>query len=121
MVQRHKCFPVTGHPWDANRRGGVNEIHSASALVAAVVYGVAGLEEGELLRFRPVMVPEVGGRVEIRSLRWRGTLFDVRLEGRGTKVQSVVLDGRKLPQPVIPSPSYDGKRHAIVIRVQPAS
>ena len=121
MVQRHKCFPVTGHPWDANRRGGVNEIHSASALVAAVVYGVAGLEEGELLRFRPVMVPEVGGRVEIRSLRWRGTLFDVRLEGRGTNVRSVELDGRKLTQPVIPAPSYDGKRHAIVIRVQPSS
>lgn len=119
MVQRHKCFPVTGHPWDANRRGGVNEIHSASALVAAVVYGVAGLEEGEELRFRPVMVPEVAGRVEIRGLLWRGTLFDIRLEGQGTKVQSVELDGRQLPQPTIPLPFYDGKRHAIVIRVQP--
>ena len=121
MVQRHKCFPVTGHPWDANRRGGVNEIHSASALVAAVVYGAAGLEEGDNLRFRPMMVPEVGGRVEIRGLRWRGTLFDVRLEGRGTKVQSVEMDGRKVGEPVIPSRCYDGERHAIVIRVHPSS
>ena len=45
----------------------------------------------------------------------------IRLEGQGTKVQSVELDGRQVPQPVIPSPCYDGKRHAIVIRVQPSS
>jgi len=35
IVQRWKCFPVTVHPWNADQRGGVNEIHSASALVAS--------------------------------------------------------------------------------------
>jgi len=119
LVQRHKCFPVTGHPWDANRRGGVNEVHSASALVAVLTYGVVGLEEGEELRFRPLMVPEVAGCVEMRGLRWRATLFDIRLEGLGDKVRSVELDGRQIPEPLIPAPCYDGRRHTLVIRVEP--
>jgi len=39
-----------------NRRGGVNEIHLASALIATLVYGIAGVSEVETLAFQPLMV-----------------------------------------------------------------
>ena len=118
LVQRHKCFPVTGHPWNANMRGGVNEIHSASGLIAAMLYGVAGVEEGEDLRFRPLMVPEVGGRIEIRDLLYRGTRFDIRIEGQGDRVRKITVDKAPVSGPAIPAARYDGKRHEVVIEME---
>ena len=82
ILQRWKCFPVTIHPWNADSRGGVDESHSASALVAILMYGVAGVEEGPELRFRPLMVPEVGNHIEIRDLLYRNTRFHVRIKVR---------------------------------------
>ena len=108
---------MTVHPWNADQRGGVNEIHSASALVASLIYGVVGVEEGEALRFRPVMVPEVGGQVEIRDLLYRGTRFQIRVEGQGAKLHSVRLDGQELPEAVIPASSCDGQPHTVSIRM----
>ena len=120
ILQRWKCFPVTIHPWNADSRGGVNEIHSASALVAILVYGVAGVEEGPELRFRPLMVPEVGGQVEIRDLVYRGTRFHVRIEGQGAKLRNVQLDGQPLPEPVIPAARCDGQPHTVTLRMTEA-
>jgi hypothetical protein len=118
ILQRWKCFPVTIHPWNADTCGGVNEIHSASALVAILVYGVAGVEEGDELRFRPVMIPEVGGRVEIRDLLYRGTRFHVLIEGRGARIQSVQLDGQPLPEAVITAVRCDGRSHTVTLRMR---
>jgi len=118
LVQRHKCFPVTGHPWNANMRMGVNEIHSASGLIAAMLYGAAGVEEGEDLRFRPLMVPEVGGRVVIRNLLYQGTRFDVRIEGQGNHVRKITVDKAPVSGPAIPPAHYDGKTHQVVIEME---
>lgn len=118
IVQRWKCFPVTIHPWNADSCTGVNEIHSASALIACLIYGVAGVEEEKILRFRPMLIPEMGGRVEVRDYLFRGTKFDFRLEGEGTKVQSTEIDGKAIAEPVVPAEYYDGKKHTVVIRVQ---
>jgi len=118
LVQRHKCFPVTGHPWDANRRGGVNEIHSASALIASLVYGVAGVEEQRSLRLRPMLIPEMGGSVQISDYLFRGTRFDIRLEGVGTHLQSILVDGKKQEKAVVPEEYYDGTKHTVTVRVK---
>jgi len=118
IVQRWKCFPVTIHPWNANTHGGVNEIHSASALIACLIYGVVGLEEEDNLKFRPMLIPEMKGHVEITDYLFRGTLFDIRLEGQGTKVTSTEIDGKVIAEPVVPDKYYDGKKHTLVIRVQ---
>jgi len=118
LVQRHKCFPVTGHPWDANRRGGVNEIHSASALIASLVYGVAGVEEQRSLRLRPMLIPEMGGSVQISDYLFRGTRFDIRLEGAGTHVHGILVDGKKQEKAVVPEEYYDGTKHTVTVRVK---
>ena len=116
IVQRWKCFPVTIHPWNANNHGGVNEIHSASALIACLIYGVVGLEEEDNLKFRPMLIPEMNGRVEVRDYLFRGTHFDIRLEDSGTQIQSMLVDGKKMPELMIPDKYYDRKRHNVVIR-----
>lgn len=118
IVQRWKCFPVTIHPWNADRRGGVNEIHSASALIACLIYGVAGVDEQKSLRFRPMLIPEMGGCVEIPDYLFRGTRFDIRLEGAGTNLQSMLVDGKKVRKGVVPVECYDGKKHTVIVRMR---
>ena len=83
-----------------------------------MLYGVAGVEEGEDLRFRPLMVPEVGGRVEIRNLLYQGTRFDVRIEGQGNHVRKITVDKAPVSGPAIPPAHYDGKTHLVVIEME---
>jgi hypothetical protein len=116
IIQRTHDFPVEIHPWNADAPVGANEIHTASGLLACLIYGVAGIQEEERLGFRPILIPEMRGRVEIRDYLFQGTRFDIRLEGAGSTVQAVAVDGKSVAGSTIPDEYYDGKRHAIVVR-----
>jgi len=118
IVQMHKCFPVEIHPWAMENAIKGNEVHAASALIGAFIYGIAGIQENENLSFHPLLIPEMGGYVEIHDFLFRRTRFDIRIEGSGSQVKRIEVDGKRIRSPHLPHQYYDGGKHTVVIQVQ---
>lgn len=118
IVQMHKCFPVEIHPWAMNSAIKGNEIHAASALIGAFVYGIAGIQEDENLSFHPLLIPEMEGYIEIHDFLFRKTHFDIRIEGSGASLKRIEVDGKEVNLPFLPSQYYDGGKHIVVIQVR---
>lgn len=79
-----------GHRWSSVH----DQTWSATAYLSMLLNGMAGLRFGsDGLRFEP-MLPAGWGNVQIRNLRYRKCTLDLSLSGGGTKVKSMLVDGK---------------------------
>jgi glycogen debranching enzyme len=81
-----------GHAWPSLP----DQTWSASALIRAVHTGLFGLRYEERgLRFAPT-VPDAFDGVALRGLPYRDAVLDVRLDGHGSTLQTVRVDGHEV-------------------------
>lgn len=81
-----------GHAWGSEP----DQTWSATAYLSMVTNGLFGMRfEPDDLRFRPTVPPSWGG-ASLSGLRYRKATLDLRLIGSGTRVGSVLLDGRRV-------------------------
>jgi glycogen debranching enzyme len=71
------------------------------AMVYRVFYGMQ-YEENRLV-FKPFVPEPYQGRKQLSNFRYRGAVLDVRLNGFGQKIREVRLNGRLIPEAVIPA------------------
>jgi hypothetical protein len=83
------------------------------AMIYRVLLGMDFTEAG--LRFHPVIPKALGGAWDLDNFRYRGAQLSIHVEGFGTKIATIALDGHPLPNPVLPS-SIAGA-HEIRIRM----
>ncbi len=96
-----------GRVWDSCR----DQTWSAGCYIGAVIHGIFGIKPEEKgLCFTPC-VPEEFRDAELRNLKIRGQLFDVRIKGHGNKTKKFILDGKEC-EPFI---KWDDKPHKVEI------
>lgn len=80
-----------GQHWDSVQ----NQTWSATGFLGGLVFGVFGirLSEEEIV-FQPCL-PKGFGPMQIRGLRFRDVVLDICLEGSGTKVNSILINGEE--------------------------
>ncbi|MGC3992651.1 MAG: hypothetical protein QM779_00725 [Propionicimonas sp.] len=101
----HPFTGVADGGWQAGRwwRSEPDQTWSATAFLGTVLHGLAGLRPClEGLRLAPCPPPGAG-RVELVGLPWRGSRFNLVLDGSGSRVAEVLADGHQVPadQPVV--------------------
>ncbi len=84
------------------------------AMVYRVLFGMDFTEAG--LRFHPLIPKPLAGGWDLENFRYRGAKLNIHVEGFGTKIAAITLDGHPLPNAVLPS-SITGS-HEIRIMMQ---
>jgi hypothetical protein len=90
---------VTGGPdggWQVGKRWDscVHQTWSATGYLRMVFYGLFGLNfEPDGVRLTPTLPPDWGG-ASLQGLRYRQSLLNLRLDGEGQRIASVVVDGQ---------------------------
>ena len=108
--------PVTGQPdggWQIGRhwRSEPDQTWSAATLIGTVLHGVAGLQpHWDRLDCRPCLPPGLES-IEL-TLPWRGGRLDLRLQGQGSRIVDVHLDGQPAADGSVPA---DGADHVLEI------
>ena len=86
----------------------IHQTWSASSFLRALYLGVFGLGfERDGLRFHPQLPPDWSG-VQLTGLPYRAGRLDLTLTGVGSRVTSLVLDGRPLKSNFIPARDLAG-------------
>lgn len=93
-------------------------IWSASGYLSTVFHMLAGIdvEEGDVVRFRPHLPAAIGGEIRISGLSLAGMDIDLSIQGEGSKIERVEIDGRQCASAEL---AIDGKPHQVVIRLTP--
>ncbi len=81
------------------------------AMTYRVLFGMSWEAEG--LRFAPVIPKEFAGTRSLEKVKYRGALLSVRVEGYGSSVKSITMDGEPLSPAIVPAETKG--RHAIQI------
>jgi glycogen debranching enzyme len=94
--------PQTGEPhggWQALRAWASepDQTWSATALVATIVHGLLGLRPSTAGLVLQPCVPAGFGGLRLAGLPYREAIIDVSVEGEGSMVDEVIVDGRPLP------------------------
>lgn len=109
---------ATDGGWQAGRswESEPDQTWSATALIGAVLTGLFGLEFAPAgVRLHPT-VPPGFAPVTLRNLRYRGCVLDVELEGEGTDVVELRVDGLRVDPaaPIHLSADLVGSHHVVV-------
>ncbi len=81
-----------GHQWDSVS----NQTWSATAFIRSIVYGVFGIQLSETgITFAPCL-PENFGTVELKGIKFRDITLNIRLQGAGSKVKEITINGEKV-------------------------
>ncbi len=71
------------------------------AMVYRVLLGMDFTEAG--LRFHPAIPKALGGAWDLDNFRYRGAQLSIHVEGFGTKIATITLDGHPLPNALLPA------------------
>ena len=86
---------------------------SASAYLRMIYDGLFGLNfQADGLSFAPHL-PAGWGNVTLNNVKYRGALLDVSLQGRGSRITKVTIDGK--PSKAAFAPASAMGRHTISI------
>jgi glycogen debranching enzyme len=86
-----------GHKWKSQP----DQTWSATAYLRMVYFDLFGMRIGaDGMAFHPTL-PKGWGDVSLEGVHYRKADLTIRLKGAGDKVQSFLLDGKKLAQPVL--------------------
>jgi glycogen debranching enzyme len=78
-----------------------NQSWSASAYVRMIHYGLFGMRfTADGITFSPTL-PSAWGPVELKDLRYRDALLDIRLSGAGNRVERFEIDGKPSSKPFV--------------------
>lgn len=95
------------------------QVWSATAYLSMVHYGVLGIRTGRAaLRFEPLLPPGTD-RVKVAGLHYGASAFEVEVRGPGTRVKTVLLDGRPVAGNELPRSLFDGAYRRIRIELEP--
>ncbi|WP_418991049.1 MGH1-like glycoside hydrolase domain-containing protein [Alistipes sp.] len=95
------------------------QVWSATAYLSMVHYGVLGIRTGRAaLRFEPLLPPGTE-RVKVSGLHYGASAFEVEVRGPGTRVKTVLLDGRPVAGNELPRSLFDGAYRRIRIELEP--
>lgn len=99
-----------GHQWGSEH----DQTWSATAYFSMIVNGLFGLRpSANGLKFEP-LVPKDWEGASLSDLPYRGASLDIQLKGNGSKLQSLLLDGKKVRQ--LPG-SLTG-HHTVIVTVR---
>lgn len=106
------------HHWRSGRPGGSRaQLWSAAGYIGLFLRGVLGLEPTATeLRIAPHVPALLGGRVELRGIRYRGAMVDVIVRGTGREVVGVTVDGVARARAAIPANATGP--HTVVVDVK---
>jgi glycogen debranching enzyme len=114
---------VTGVPdggWQVGKRWDscIHQTWSATGYLRMVLYGLFGLNfEPDGVRLTPTLPPGWGA-VRLSGLRYRQSVFNLRLEGEGQHIARVSVDGKTVSSAFI-SAKLTGE-HQVTILLRPA-
>ncbi len=104
---------MQGHLWDSCR----DQTWTASSFLGAVIHGVFGVQIGEdAVSFVPC-VPKTLADSSLTGLVIRGTRYDITLEGHGTHIAGVRIDGEQTEKVRILH-DHPGTHHRVLLVLQ---
>ena len=113
---------VTGVPeggWQTGRRWDscIHQTWSATGYLRMVLHGLFGLNfEPDGIRLTPTLPPGWGA-VRLKGLRYRQAILNLRIEGEGQRIASVLLDEKSVSSAFL-STNLTGE-HQLTIRLRP--
>ncbi len=89
---------------------------SATAYLRMIYQGLFGMDfQSNGLRFTPNL-PAEWGAVKLQGIHYRGIILDVSLQGQGTRITRVIVDGQASEKAFIPA-TWTG-RHSVAIAMK---
>src|SRR5690606_15063112 len=91
-----------------------NMLWSLSGNIGVIYKVLFGIQYNEnSLTFKPFVPEALKGKRTLSSFRYRQAVLDIEVDGFGSEIRSITMDGRKLKNATLPS-SLEG-RHKIEI------
>ena len=90
---------------------------SNAAMILHVLVGMSFTPEG--IEFSPLVPAGMPGKKTFSGFNYRRAVLDFTVEGTGSEIISITMDGKELESPFIPN-DIEG-RHLIAITLQPAA
>lgn len=90
---------------------------SNAAMILRVLIGMSFTPEG--IEFSPMVPAGMDGKKTLKGLNYRRAVLDFTVEGTGSDIVSITLDGKPLESPFLPC-DIEG-RHQVAITLKPAS
>ena len=103
LTNKENMVAATGH-YEGTALNSDRQLWSVAGTLAGTLRLLVGMRlEPDRALFRPMVPPSYGGQRVLRGLRYRDATLDIAVQGHGTGVARVMLDGREVSRAEVPA------------------
>ena len=96
--------------WEATNR----QTWAATGYLRMMLYGVFGMNKRkDQLSFSPCVPKELGSHIQLSNLQYRNMMLNISVQGYGTVINKVYLNGTLKEQAVIPA-NLTGRQDIVI-------